>query len=641
MKTAPLPHAEIRLRAILLGMVLIVANAYWLAVTSELMEPQCLLTFVSLFFNAVFTLFALIVGNALLKKLFPHQALSTQELLVVYIMVVMVGTVGGHTTMTFLIGTLAHPFRFASPENDWADLFWRYIPRWFVPPPKVLDGYFEGDSSFYIAEHLRGWLTPILVWTGFIALIWFVLICMNVLIRAQGTERETLAYPILQLPLRMAERGPPFWKSGAMWIGFGVAVFFELLAGLHYLIPAIPAVQLNYYSITHLFSDRPWNSIGWISLSAFPFIIGITFFVPLDISFSAWVFYLLGKMERVVRVGMLGENELHWSERAGGAWLAVGLLAVWGTRRHLQYIWQRIRHWQTGSDEAKEGMSYRTALTGMLVGLLLLTAFSLKAGMSLAAIGGFLLIYFVMGLGVNRVRAEFGPPSHEILALDPEQIMVTTVGTRALGAANLTVLSFYYWLNRLNVSHPMPNQLEAFKIAERTQINPRRLVWVMMLATVIGTLASFWVYLHLMYQAGADSVSGYIVGIGWEVFDYRLERWLSNPRGPELGALQAMGGGAAMTFLLYFLRQRFFWWPFHPIGYVMTAATWGGLADYCFSVFLGWAIKATLVKHFGLKAHQKAVPFFLGLILGDYIVSSAWSLVGTIFRIPTYVLWSP
>ncbi|MEE2618339.1 MAG: DUF6784 domain-containing protein [Candidatus Poribacteria bacterium] len=77
------------------------------------------------------------------------------------------------------------------------------------------------------------------------------------------------------------------------------------------------------------------------------------------------------------------------------------------------------------------------------------------------------------------------------------------------------------------------------------------------------------------------------------------------------------------------------------IGYVMTAATWGGLSDFWFSVFLGWLIKLIILKIFGLKAHQRAIPFFLGLVMGDYIFISMWALVGTLFNISTYVLWSP
>ena len=145
---------------------------------------------------------------------------------------------------------------------------------------------------------------------------------------------------------------------------------------------------------------------------------------------------------------------------------------------------------------------------------------------------GFSLIF--LAVGVTRVRAEFGPPSHEILGLDPARLMTTIFGSRLVGTGNLTIISFYYWLNRLNVSHPMPNQLEAFKIAERTRINCQHLIWVMMLSIILGTLASFWAFLHLMYKVGALSVHGYIIGIGNEVFGRRLERWINNPIAPKI-----------------------------------------------------------------------------------------------------------
>lgn len=630
----------ITFRALIIGIVLIVANAYWLTITSEMMIPQCLLTFVSLFFNAVLSLFVLVVINQLLKKITPRHAFSPQELLVIYTMVVMVSTVGGHTIMCFLVGTIAHPFMFASPENEWEDLFWRYIPEWFTPSGDVLDAYFEGESTLYTLEHIRGWFTPVMVWTVFIAVIWFVLICVNAIIRAQWTEKEKLAYPIIQLPLRMTAESSSFFRNKGMWAGFAVAGILELLAGLHYLFPRVPAVQLTYYSINELFTGKPWNSIGWLPLSAYPFIIGLMFFVPLDISFSAWVFYLLGKMERVIRLGMLGASKIYFDERAAGAWIAVGILALWVTRQHLRQVWQKVFRRTSTVDDSQEPMKYRSAVSGIIVGVLFLTLLSRKAGMTFGFIGGFFVLYFIMGIGVTRVRAEFGPPAHEILWVDPGRILAVTFGPRHVGAANLTILSFYYWLNRLNVAHPMPNQLEAFKLAERTKINTKRLVPVIMIATLVGTLASFWAYLHVLYKEGASSATGFVVGIGWETFE-RLEDWLGSPTGPDAGAIRSMSLAATITFVLYFLRHRFLWWPFHPIGYVMTSATWGGLADFWFSVFLGWSIKVIILRFFGARAHRRAVPFFLGLVLGDYVVSSTWSLIGTIFRIPTYVLWSP
>ena len=92
---------------------------------------------------------------------------------------------------------------------------------------------------FTSRRHLRGWAVPIFVWTGFVALLWFTLICLNTIIRVQWTEREKLAYPIIQLPLQMAQGRKSFYKNGTMWIGFSVAGFIELLAGLSHLFPQV------------------------------------------------------------------------------------------------------------------------------------------------------------------------------------------------------------------------------------------------------------------------------------------------------------------------------------------------------------------------------------------------------------------
>ena len=618
----------ITFRAFIIGLILIVANAYWLMMTDEVTSPIYHLTFVSLFFNAILSLFVLVLINQLLKQFVPRRALSPQELLVIYVMVVMVSTIGGHCLICFLMAAIAHPFRFAAPENEWADLFWRYIPEWFTPSTSVLDNYFDGDSTFYAVKHLRGWLVPVMVWSAFITVIWFILMCINSVIRAQWTEKEKLAYPIIQLPLRMTTESSSFLKNRGMWLGFGVAGLLEMLIELRGLFPKIPAISLIYY-MGDFFIERPWNTIGEIYFCIFPFIIGLTFFVPLDISLSVWVFFLVKKAERIIRMGVLSTGQVYFDERAGGAWIAVGLLALWGTRRHFYQVFRKIINRSSPIDDSQEPMKYRTAVLGIIIGMVFLVLFSYKAGMTFWFIGGFLFLYFVMGIGVTRVRAEFGPPFHEILWIDPARLLAVSFGPRRVGAANLTILSFYYWLNRLNVAHPMPNQLEAFKLAERAKINTKRLVWIMMSATVVGVLASFWAYLHGLYQIGASSSTGSVVEIGWETFD-RLQTWLSNPTGPDYGAVRAMGTGFATTIFLYFLRHSFFWWPLHPIGYVMTAAANGGISDYWSAVLIGWFVKVIIVKKLGLGTYRRAVPFFLGLVLGDYVIISAWSLAKTI-----------
>ena len=100
--------AGIPFRVLVIGLALALVNTYWVATNDLVIGP--LHNYMSLFSNAIFTLFVLILLNFVLKKFLPKTALSDSHLLVVYVMVVMVTTVSGHTSMNKLVGTLAHPF---------------------------------------------------------------------------------------------------------------------------------------------------------------------------------------------------------------------------------------------------------------------------------------------------------------------------------------------------------------------------------------------------------------------------------------------------------------------------------------------------------------------------------------------------
>jgi hypothetical protein len=41
-----------------------------------------------------------------------------------------------------------------------------------------------------------------------------------------------------------------------------------------------------------------------------------------------------------------------------------------------------------------------------------------------------------------------------------------------------------------------------------------------------------------------------------------------------------------------------------------------------FPILLGWAAKRTIIRYGGLRLYREALPFFIGLIIGDYAISS-------------------
>ena len=58
-----------------------------------------------------------------------------------------------------------------------------------------------------------------------------------------------------------------------------------------------------------------------------------------------------------------------------------------------------------------------------------------------------------------------------------------------------------------------------------------------------------------------------------------------------------------------------------------------------FAFLAGWFIKLVLVRWGGMRVHTQAAPFFLGLILGDYVVGSLWSLYGPAMQMSTYKIF--
>jgi len=48
---------------------------------------------------------------------------------------------------------------------------------------------------------------------------------------------------------------------------------------------------------------------------------------------------------------------------------------------------------------------------------------------------------------------------------------------------------------------------------------------------------------------------------------------------------------------------------------------------------VSWMIKSIILKHGGRGTHRKAIPFFLGLVLGDYIPRSISSIVSLVLNI--------
>lgn len=156
----------------------------------------------------------------------------------------------------------------------------------------------------------------------------------------------------------------------------------------------------------------------------------------------------------------------------------------------------------------------------------------------------------------------------------------------------------------------------------------------MLIGLAVGIPVTFITYLGLSYDFGGYGARHTLVPMSHTF--HALQTRLIYLTDVDYAAMLAMGTGLGFTLFLIAMKLRFFWWPFHPIGYVIGTGRWGDMSFYWFPVLVSWAIKAVVLRHGGLQAYRKAIPFFAGLILGDYVGGSIWGVIGVVLKIPTY-----
>ena len=645
-QSAPTPESRrggFSLRAICLGLVLMTVNIYWVTVVEVrwyTLDSSCL----PLFITPIFLLFVLTVANLGVRRLSPRSALTQAELLVIYVMMVVSMTLCGHDTLQNMFGTIGHAYQFATPENGYEDLFMQYLPNWLVVSDKdALSAFYDGGMPWYRPEYLHAWAGPLVAWGVFMFVIILTMLCVNVVIRKEWTEHEKLAFPLVLLPLELTrgEQTSQFFRSKFMWGGFAVAAVIDLVNGFHALFPAVPEIKyIKLYDLRQHFRGRPWNAIGRTRMGMYPFAVGLAFFLPSDLSFSCWFFYVLSKVE-LIGCAMLGQESLkglpYLNEQAAGAWLALAVVAIWTTRHHLAEVFRKAFGRPSSLDDSQEPISYRAALVIIGLGFAFIVAFCKAAGMHFWPIVGLFGIYYMMSLAMTRVRAELGAP-HETYFVNPHRILTGLGNTGAFAARDLTIMATMYWFNRCYRSHPMPNQLEAFKMAEQSMMDRRRLFAVLLLAAVAAIVITYWANLSVTYDAGAAAKArGFKSWLGREAYDKFLRPWLLNPTGTNWLGVAFMGVGAAVTIALKALRTRYVGLPFHPAGYALAISF--AMDYFWFAFFVSWLLKVTIMRYWGMKAHRQGVWVCLGLIMGDYFFGSLWAIVGPVFHVPNYKIF--
>jgi len=588
----------------------------------------------------------------LLRRVAPRLAPTRGQILLVYAMLT-VATIlsGSYHVRAFLPHLVALQYHErpggVMAGNHYAD----QLPSWYAPKDrKVVEDYYNGARDGRVPW--GAWLGPLVLWSLFLAAIFIGVYCLMLVVQRQWTQHERLSFPLLYLPLAMVAQdwspyGPRATRRTLFLLGLGAAVLFNGLNIIHILQPTVPSPGF-YFSLSDYFPDRPWQPLSAISFFFMLEAVGIGYFVPLEVSFSTWFFYLANRLFAVAGT-MAGYDRPgfpYTQDQSAGGYIAVGLLLLWGLRRNFRVSFFDFR--LSGMRSRIENQASKNdspwPWLGLFVCAVFVLGFCYAAGFSLRLALPFFLVLGLYVLVYARIRAETGVPFGFIYPYNlPKESLLNGIGFGTAlgwgGVRSLVLFSTLAWLSRHHYAmEQAAYQLDAIKLGQESRIGRRTLFAALLVALVVGLAAAYWVHLSAFYKIGANMAAGgtgageFRATVAQQEYQQMASR-LGNPPERDIPRIVALGGGFLFTTVLYWLRQHWLGSPFHPLGFLLATA-YGDASAMWFPLFVAWLLKACILRAGGLKLYRQGIPFFLGLAIGHFFMAGIFWPVFSLFIAP-------
>ncbi|MBD3175132.1 MAG: hypothetical protein GF320_08120 [Armatimonadia bacterium] len=658
----------VTLRSLLVTGILVPINDWWLYQMQDVWSVGNP-TILSLYFNVVFILALLTVGNLVLRRVAPTLALAQAELLTIYTLLSITTSCAAYDFMHWFpaaMAGVAYSTHGATPANRWREIFFDDLPLdMTVRDQFTLKYMHEGGVSFYGDPALWGpWVGPALLWILMLCLLWVGPLGLAVLFRRRWIDVERLTFPIVQLPFEMTRERPTVFRDKVLWTAFTLAFLINLTNGLSVLKPIFPAVPVKVgwdpnggesFEISKEIIDTPWNAATSISLAFYPMIIGFGLLIPTELSISCVLFFFLFKGELIATrwLGIQGKPEFPYlKEQSLGGYLGILIFSLWVGRRYYADLARRVLRRDPERD-SQEPVSYRTAALLFLGCFVALVVLAMSLGPRGMKFGSGMIwwqaifhwgMYFVLTLVCGRIRAEMGLPVHEIERLGPVVLLGNVFGVMRGGKVSqdrvrsLTVASLFFPISRGMRSIAFPHEVEGFKLQDRCGGNQSRLFKAMLGALIVGMFAAWAIYLPTMYHYGAAAKMQQYAG--WHTGETynQLVNWIESPEGLAWNRIIPTIIGFVVYVVLMTLKMRLPWWPLHPIGLALSS-TWYMHHMWC-PFLIAWILKVLATRYGGHRGARALAPIAYGLILGDVISGCGWTIYGALTQQEVYAFWN-
>lgn len=652
----------VRIRAILLGLILACAiciltpyNNIYLRATPLGGGHFPLAPFF------IFLLLAILTG--LFARIFRSiRLLSGGELLVVWVQMV-IGSGIAYTgfARTFLIN-LTTPYHFATTGNRWKETLQPLIPPSLVPQNSdAIELLYNGipggrdHSWFEIIRELpwSAWISPLIQWGGFVLLAYLAMLFLINIISRQWIHNERMNFPLLKVPEMMA-RAVDNQEVGSLFCnkylltGLLIPVVLHVTNGLNLYYPSIPSIPTLFLAGPYFSDVGLFTGFHKLKLYLYPAFIGFAFLTSRQISFSFWFFFLSGCLFYGVlnlmgysipssELGVTFGPTLSRPEEMQmiGAYGVFFLFLVWLARLHLLEVARQSLFLQKASPNRSEWFDVRISFWGSITCFLLIIFWYVRFGMSfftaLLVVGSFFMIMLV----ATRIICQ-GGLAYFTLTAAPTDGLLALFGAKMLGGASglLTGMSQKVLFVDLRESL-MPSLLHGRSIHQSQR--PALLLFGGLGLTVICSMAASTVaMLALCYRYGIRELQlewgTRTTGVVYENI-YRLVA-LDTVSGQWVYGFAILG--AIIMLVLVICYHRFYWWPIHPLGYLTAYSS--AMRILWLSFFIGWCCNALCMRYGGIVLFRKLQFFFIGLIIGDFLMGGGWAIIGLFTDISYQVL---
>jgi hypothetical protein len=604
----------------------------------------------------------LMIFTAIIRSLFKGRNLLTgKELLVSWsLMVLLSGIAWTGLARTFFINITA-PFHFATVENRWQEVLQPLLPQsWYPRNQEAVVELYNGLSGGRQMGWLEvlgniswdAWLVPLLGWAGFVLLCYIVIACVVSLLSKQGLYNERMNFPLLRVPLLMQEALDNnelgrFFANRFLLAGLMVPVILHLINGLNFYNPSIPSIPTLILAGKFFPKHGLFAGFYKLKIYIYPAFIGFAFLTSKQISFSFWLFFIIGGL----LIGLLSFMGINIPAAAlgvtfgptiarpeemqmVGAYLVFFVFLAWLARFHFLDILQKGFGLKKDTDVEQEWISTRLAFWGAIGGglgiVLWCHYFGLPFLFAFMVVGAF----FLFTLVATRVICQGGIAYFTLTAAPLDGVMAF-FGTRFFSGVGLVVAGVVQKLLFVDLRESlMPSLLHARKVTDKAT-NNQRIFMVIMLTLVAGIIVSFLAMLVLCYKYGVREL-----GLDWAtrttiaVYDDVISL-VETPAEPSQWVLIFTLAGAFVMLVMVICYHRFYWWPIHPIGYLTAYSS--AMRILWFSFFIGWLFNALCMRYGGVMLFKRLRNFFIGLIIGDFLMAGSWAIYG-LFSYSSYLV---